>query len=325
VITGLLLLLPAALLFASLVLGHYPGEHALAPRERLRAPRPRPAPLVLPRPRTPHRAPRPARLVATAIAARPPPSCGRTRRTPIHTTPRKDTPPMKLRIIAALGAATALAVPAAASAHVTLQPNEAAAGGFARLDVRVPNERDDAGTTKVAVKMPPGIFFASYEPVPGWSVQIEKRKLAEPVEVEGERQTEEVDTVTIIGRGDDGIIEPGQFRDFGLSVNVPDGREGTKLKFPATQTYDSGEVVRWIGPENADEPAPVVTLTAAEGDDAAAGETAAPPDQSSGVTAAEVDDKADKGLTIAALVIGALGLVAGIAGLLAARRSRVTA
>jgi hypothetical protein len=76
-ITGLLLLLPAALLFASLILGHYPGEDVLrSAHEALRAPRPRPAALVVPHRRAPHRALRPARLVATAIAARPPPSCG---------------------------------------------------------------------------------------------------------------------------------------------------------------------------------------------------------------------------------------------------------
>ena len=34
-------------------------------------------------------------------------------------------------------------------AHVTLQPERVPAGGFTRLDVRVPNERDDAATTKV--------------------------------------------------------------------------------------------------------------------------------------------------------------------------------
>jgi periplasmic copper chaperone A len=46
-------------------------------------------------------------------------------------------------------AATALAAPAAAQAHVTLQPTEVPAGGFTRLDVRIPNERDNADTTKV--------------------------------------------------------------------------------------------------------------------------------------------------------------------------------
>ena len=38
--------------------------------------------------------------------------------------------------------AFALLAPAAASAHVTLQPNEAPEGAYTVLDVQVPNERD---------------------------------------------------------------------------------------------------------------------------------------------------------------------------------------
>ena len=65
---------------------------------------------------------------------------------------------MKKTIAVAVLAAT-LVVASAASAHVTLQPSEVPAGGFTRLDVRVPNETDNAGTTKVEVQFPPG--FAS--------------------------------------------------------------------------------------------------------------------------------------------------------------------
>jgi hypothetical protein len=42
-------------------------------------------------------------------------------------------------------------------------------------------------------------------------------------------------------------IAPGQFRDFGLSVGVPEGNAGDALTFKALQTYAGGEVVRWIG------------------------------------------------------------------------------
>jgi periplasmic copper chaperone A len=238
-----------------------------------------------------------------------------------HHTTREDPNHMTRKTIAVLTAAGALALPATAGAHVTIQPTEAQAGGFARLDVRVPNERDDAGTTKVAVKIPPGIFFASYEPQDGWGVEIKKRKLDQPKEVFGEEQTEEVDTITFTGRGDD-QIGPGQFVDFGLSVNVPEGDAGTQLKFPATQTYSSGEVVRWIRPEDAEEPAPLVTLTAAESE---ATDSHGGAQESAGISAAEVDDKADKSLAVGALVVGGLGLLAGIGALVASRRSRPAA
>ena len=51
----------------------------------------------------------------------------------------------------------AMAVPAAAVAHVTLQPGEWEPGAFATVVVRVPNERDDAETTTVTVQFPVNI------------------------------------------------------------------------------------------------------------------------------------------------------------------------
>ena len=79
--------------------------------------------------------------------------------------------------VLAVAIALALLAPAAAQAHVTLQPNTAPAGGYVRLDVRVPNERDDAGTTKVDVQLPPGFVAASYEPVPGWDVTVTRSRI----------------------------------------------------------------------------------------------------------------------------------------------------
>ncbi len=142
---------------------------------------------------------------------------------------------MRTTIAAAVLVAT-LAVASAASAHVTLQPSEAPAGDFTRLDVRVPNERDNAGTTKVEVEFPPGFVFVSTEPVPGWTAKITKRKLDKPMEVVGEQQSEEVNTITWTGDGKTGIVKPGEFQDFGLSVATPD-KPGTKLTFKALQTY----------------------------------------------------------------------------------------
>ncbi len=225
------------------------------------------------------------------------------------------------KTIPALAAAAVLAAPAAATAHVTVQPGSAQAGGFARLDVRVPNERDDAGTIKVAVQMPPGVATASYEPVPGWTVKVTREQLDEPIDVHGEAVTEQVSRVTWTGdprRG--GIVEPGQFQDFGLSLRVPDGEPGETLSFKALQTYQGGEVVRWIGPEDADNPAATLTLEAPEEEHGAApaAPPVAPPEPAS---ASAGDGGGSDGLAIAALIVGALGLAAGVGGLVAARRA----
>jgi len=215
---------------------------------------------------------------------------------------------MKLKTTLALIAVLALVVPASASAHVTLQPEEAAAGDFTVLDVRVPNERDDAATTKVEVQLPSGFVFASYQPVPGWSVEVKQQKLAKPVKTDDGELTSEVREMIWTADGKAAGVQPGQFQDFPISVQIP-GEAGDTLTFKALQTYDDGEVVRWIGAPESEHPAPQVAVT--EGSEEH-GEAAASESSDS--------DSASKGLGIAALVIGALGLLAGGAALVRSRR-----
>jgi uncharacterized protein len=69
-------------------------------------------------------------------------------------------------------------------------------------------------------------------------------------------------------------------------------------------------VVRWIGPESSQNPAPQLKVTAASG----GASTVA---SSSGVS----DDSDSKVLPIIALIVGALGLLAGGAALLSRRRA----
>jgi uncharacterized protein YcnI len=211
----------------------------------------------------------------------------------------------------------ALVLPASAQAHVTLQPSELPADQFVRADVRVPNERDDASTNKVAVRFPSGFLFASYEPVPGWKGKITTEKLAKPVPSpeEGEPPIKErvkQATFTATGAG----IGPGQFQDFGLSLLMPN-KPGTTLTFKAIQTYSNGEITRWIGPPDSEEAAPQVKLTSASETPAtpAAGTSEDDGDD-------EDDDDASRGLVIAALIVGGLGLLAGGAALAASRRRR---
>jgi uncharacterized protein len=218
------------------------------------------------------------------------------------------------KTIAIAATAATLALPAAAGAHVTVQPGEVPAGGFTRLDVRVPTERDNASTTKVAVQFPAGFTTVSTEPVPGWTAKVTRAKLAKPqVNDEGEKITDRVDTVTWTATGGQGI-GPGQFQDFGLSLAVPD-KAGSALTFKAVQTYSSGEVVRWIGPPDSDEPAPQVKLTAAEEE----GGGTAPAAQQQPASGDGGDDGGSDALSIIALIVGAAGLAAGIAALLRGR------
>jgi uncharacterized protein YcnI len=239
----------------------------------------------------------------------------------------KESPRMHKALTAGAVALVLLLLPTAADAHVTVQPATAPSGGFTRLDLVVPNERSDAGTVKVDVQLPPGVISASYAPVPGWAVKLKREKLATPVKTEdGFEVDEQISQITWTGNGARGVIPPGAFQEFGLQVKLPTGRPGETLTFKALQTYAGGEVVRWIGPPDSDEPAPTITLTpaASSGGHGVASMTG---DQSAAnaTTTAATDSSDDGGgsdtLSIVALVVGALGLMAGVAGLLAARRA----
>lgn len=227
--------------------------------------------------------------------------------------------------IAAAVVATLTLAPTAL-AHVTVNPSEWEAGGFAKFDVRVPNENESGDTTKIAMKFPEQVIDASFQPTPGWRYTVKMAQLDEPIDDEGEQITERIDTVTWSG----GRIRPGEFQEFGVSLQVPEDAEpGTALRFPAVQTYSKpDEVRRWIGPEDADSPAPTVTVLEAPPEEGAAEATAEP---TAAAPASETSSEGDEGgdsdtLAIVALIVGIAGLAAGVAALaLSRRRARAMA
>jgi uncharacterized protein len=204
-----------------------------------------------------------------------------------------------------------LGVPAVAQAHVTVQPTSAPAGAADMLlAVRVPNERNDADTTKLQLKLPDGFVQASFEPVPGWTAKVTTTKLAKPIKTDDGEFTDQVSEITWTGHGSQGRIPPGAFQDFGLSVLLPD-QAGSTLTFKAVQTYSNGTVVRWIGPEASENPAPTLKLEAPAHPAAAAPAPAPSTDGSSGSDT----------LSIVALIVAVLGLIAGGAALASRRRA----
>jgi uncharacterized protein YcnI len=225
---------------------------------------------------------------------------------------------MNRRTIALASAGAALALPTAADAHVTVHPNVIPEGAFAELDVRVPNETDDVDTTKVQVQMPDGFAFASADPPPGWKVSFKKTKLATPIETDDGKIDTQVSEITFSG----GTIPPGQFRSFPLSVGVP-GKSGDTLTFKALQTYSNGDIVRWIGGPDADEPAPTITISDEGGviEDSTGEGAPAQPATAPAATTKVVEKQSGKGLSIAALIVGGLGLLAGGAALSSSRRA----
>ena len=56
---------------------------------------------------------------------------------------------MKRHLSGAVAVTAALAAPSAAAAHVSVHPNAVPAGANATLDIRVPNETDNATRVKI--------------------------------------------------------------------------------------------------------------------------------------------------------------------------------
>ncbi|TVT25385.1 YcnI family protein [Amycolatopsis acidiphila] len=156
-----------------------------------------------------------------------------------------------------------LSLTGVASAHVTANPNTAQQGGYAKVSFRVPTERDNASTTQLEIDFPAEHPLASVSTraVPGWTAKVEKTPLAKPITTDDGQLTEAVSKIVWTG----GKIPPGSFEEFDVSMG-PLPADTDQLVFKALQTYDNGEVVRWIdtttpgGPE-AEHPAPVLKLT----------------------------------------------------------------
>jgi uncharacterized protein YcnI len=170
------------------------------------------------------------------------------------------------RRVAATGVvctAALLGLTGVASAHVTANPNTATQGGYSKVTFRVPTERDNASTTQVEVDLPADhpIASVSTRAVPGWTAQVVKTPLATPIKTDDGELTEAVSKITWTG----GKIAPSTFEEFDVSFG-PLPTDTDQLVFKALQTYDNGEVVRWIdtaapGQPAPEHPAPVVKLT----------------------------------------------------------------
>jgi uncharacterized protein len=221
------------------------------------------------------------------------------------------------KLVPAALLALALLVPAAAQAHVTLQPNEAPEGAYTVLDVRVPNESEGENTTKVAVQFPEGFGDVSYQAVPGWKVEVVHDKLKKPIQTDDGPITEGVKEVIFSG----GKLAPGEFQDFPLSVQIP-GKAGEELTFKAVQTYEK-EVVHWIGAPETEHPAPQVLVTPPKelGQSTVAQTSGgAPTTEGSAASSSNDSGSNDKGLAIAALVVAVIALLGAAAAVFGGRR-----
>jgi periplasmic copper chaperone A len=240
---------------------------------------------------------------------------------------------MRPKKLALALAGAMLLLTASAQAHISLHPNTIPAGAFATLDVRVPGEQEGAHVTKVDVLFPQGFTGVDYESVPGWSAKVIEAKLATPIKEDGETIDTEVSQIVWSWTGPLKKVENGQFIQFPLSLAIPENATGKSLEFRTVQSYSNGQVVHWIDPSlSAEHPSPRINVTAKGGviEDLAGDEAGPAPGQTAGSSSAPASAPAaavtttsggaSNGLAIVALVLGALGLLAGLAALIGSRR-----
>lgn len=177
---------------------------------------------------------------------------------------------------------------ATASAHVSVKPAESAAGSWETYTMKVPVEKNEP-TTKVVLKMPAGVEFQQYQPIPGWKTSVSKH---------------DDKAVSVTWEAKDGGIQPGQFQQFTFVAKNPE--KSGDAAWDAYQYYKDGKkIVEWTGDEKADTPHSITKITKSASVTDAHGAEQSNEESKSGVSA----------LDIAAIVLSAAAIILSIAAL----------
>lgn len=168
-----------------------------------------------------------------------------------------------LSISAALIAAIFSLLPAAASAHATLETRQAPAGSYYKAVLGVSHGCKGSPTTAVRIQIPQGITSVKPQPKQGWDLEIVREPSSATANSTDAAEAEErVSEVHWTG----GRLLDEHYDEFVLQVRLPD-LPGETIYFPTVQECEEG-VHRWIEiPEEGrsrsdyDEPAPQVILT----------------------------------------------------------------
>jgi uncharacterized protein YcnI len=179
------------------------------------------------------------------------------------------------RFLARLGVVLTAAVALVAGggsvavAHVSVHADEAVQGGSAEIAFRVPTETETASTVAVRVAFPADAPIAEVAvlPIAGWTYQVTRNAQSGSVAVaQGDEMSEVVSEVEWHATGPG--IKPGEYGVFRLAAGMLP--KSDRMVFKVVQTYDDGQVQRWIDEPVAGEPEPahpaaVLALAAAPG------------------------------------------------------------
>ena len=176
-------------------------------------------------------------------------------------------------LLALIAVATiALVVPAVASAHAEISPKVSLSGKLQLYSLAVPTEKEGATTTKIVMTVPSGFAIDSFVPPPaGWTQQVQQT---------GSGESAVITKVTWTG----GKTPTGQDSLFQFLAQPASAKTYT---FQVQQTYSDGSIVNWAGSESSESPAPTIEAKSSIG------------------------GGSSSLLSIIALILGVLGLLAG--------------
>lgn len=169
---------------------------------------------------------------------------------------------MSKKFATAALAAVIVASYAPASAHVTLEQNQAVAGSTYKAVLRVPHGCSGSPTLRLRVRIPDGVVNVKPMPKAGWELTTVRGPLAQPVAGDhGARITEGVREIVWSGR----LLDE-HYDEFVFRATLPDA-PNTTIYIPVVSECETG-VDRWIEVPAAGQtardlrfPAPALRLT----------------------------------------------------------------
>ncbi|MBA2963006.1 MULTISPECIES: YcnI family protein [Ramlibacter] len=150
---------------------------------------------------------------------------------------------MNHHLLSPLALVLGLGLASSAGAHVVLEYQVAPADSAYKATFKVGHGCGSAATRQVSVAIPAGVAGARPMPKPGWTVEIQREKLAQPFTSHGRTVTEDVTRITWTARSAADALPSDQYDEFVLVAQLP-GRAGP-LYWPLSQVCDPGRL-DWV-------------------------------------------------------------------------------
>lgn len=125
-------------------------------------------------------------------------------------------------------------------AHVTLEYQVASAGQSYKATFRVGHGCGASPTRQVSVAIPAGVQAAKPMPKPGWSVEVQRDKLAQPYSSHGRQVTEDVARITWTAMTPQDRLAPDHYDEFVLVARAP--AQPGPLYWPVSQVCEQGRL-----------------------------------------------------------------------------------